>query len=338
MRAQRVVMTGLNTVEVQDVELAPPGAGEMLLQAEHTLISAGTEVATIRGLTRFGRGDRERPMPIGYSFAGTVRQVGPGVTAWKVGQRVAGAAPHASWSVVKAERTFVPLPDDVAPEWGAFASLLAIALNGVRLGQVQIGEPVAVMGQGLVGQLAAQFARINGARPVLALDSLASRLAIARATGTEQTIDVRAAGDEDALIAAVRDAAGDDGPRVVVEATGVPGPVVTALKLAAHGGRVILLGSTRGVVAEWDPYGDVHRKALTIVGAHSPASHPPLATFWNPFTTTKNMAIALDLVRDGSLRLAPLVTDRLPGTRAPQGFACLAEAPAEHLGVLLDWR
>ncbi|MGH2353905.1 MAG: zinc-dependent alcohol dehydrogenase [Chloroflexota bacterium] len=338
MRAQRVVITGPHAVEVQDVDLAPPGPGEMLLQAEHTLISAGTETAAIRGLTAGSREHAGRPRPIGYSFVGVVREVGPEVATWKVGQRIAGQAPHASWAVVAADRAFVRVPEDLPPEQATFVSLLAIALNGVRLAHIQIGEPVAVVGQGLVGQLAAQFARINGARPVVALDVLDSRLEIARANGATHTINVRDAGSEEELAGAVRAATGGDGPRVVVEATGVPGPVVTALKIAGHGARVVLLGSTRGLVQAWDPYTDVHKKAITIVGAHSPSSHPPVATFWNPFTVTKNMAIALDLVRDGSLHLDRLVSHRFSGDQAPEAFAHLISTPAEHLGVLLDWR
>jgi threonine dehydrogenase-like Zn-dependent dehydrogenase len=340
VRALRVVTTGIEALEVRETDVPEPGPGEMLLEASCTLISPGTELATLRGQAGSGRATAERPGSLGYSFAGTVRAVGPGVTAWRVGQRLAGQAPHASRSVVRADRPFVPLPDGVSPEHGAFASLLAIALNAVRLAHVQIGEAAVVTGQGLVGQLAAQFLRIGGARPVLALDALDARLAIARETGTALTLNVRRSGDgsDAAVSAAVREVTGDEGPRVVIEATGLPRPVVTALRLAGQGARVVLLGSTRGLVPEWDAYADVHRKALTIVGAHSPSSHPPLATFWNPFTTDRNMAVALDLVRDGSLRLGPLITDRIPGRAAPDGFAGLAGAPEAHLGVLLDWR
>ena len=335
MRAQRVVITGLETVEVQDADLPAPGPHEILLEAEYTLISAGTELATIRGLTPAGRESSRHARAIGYSFVGIVREVGQAVTTWKTGQRVVGQAPHASWAVVAADRPFVRAPDDLAPEQATFAALMAIALNGVRMAHLQIGEPVAVLGQGLVGQLAAQFARINGARPVVALDVLDSRLEIARACGATHTINVRAVDD---LPQAVRAATGGEGPRVVVEATGLPQPVVTAQMIAAHGARVVLLGSTRGLVEQWDPYADVHRKALTILGAHSPSSHPPLATFWNPFTVPANMQIALDLVRDGSLRLDRLISHRVPGRDAAQAFARLAAAPAEHLGVILDWR
>ena len=367
MKSRRVVVLGVNQVEVQEAELPAVGPGEMLLEAECSLISAGTELTGVGGLTFGARGEpgaRERapgPRQIGYSFVGTVREVGRDVTGWKPGQRVAGQAPHGSHAVVAASRPFVAVPEGLPAEQAAFAVLMAISLNGVRMAQVQIGEPVAVVGQGLVGQLAGQFARINGARPVVALDAVDERLAIARAGGTTHAINVweyglaggtpgtgdgrdaqsgsKSGGQEDGPLAeAVRAATGGEGPRVVIEATGAPRPVVTALRIAAKGARVVLLGSTRGVVEEWDPYGDVHMKAVTILGAHSPTAHPPVGTFWNPFTVTENMRIGLELARDGSLRLERLITSRFAGGEAARAYAGLQERPNEHMGAILNWK
>lgn len=350
MRAHRVVTTGRDQVEVQEIELPAPGPKEVLLEAECTLISAGTQLAGVRGETQGGPATPERPRSLGYSFVGIVRAVGAAATGWRVGQRMAGQAPHASWALVPADRQFVPVPEGLTPEQASFVAHLAITLNAIRLAHIQIGEPVAVLGQGLIGQLAAQFARINGGRPVIALDVLDSRLEVARAGGADETINVRRAGTAEALAAAVYAAAGSDagdiggipdglsGPRVVIEATGRPQPVVTALKIAGHGARVVLLGSTRGLVDQWDPYADVHRKALTIIGAHSPSSHPLISTFWNPWTVPANVRVGFNLIQDGSLRLDRLITHRLPGRQAPDAFARLATAPDEHLGVLLDWR
>ena len=361
MKARRVVVLGVNEVEVREAELPAVGPEEILLEADCSLISAGTELAGIGGLTSGARAAAEerRPRQIGYSFVGTVKEVGQDVTAWRPGQRVVGQAPHASHAVVASSRPFVSVPEDVPAEHAAFAVLMAIALNAVRMAHVQIGEPVAVVGQGLVGQLAGQFARINGVRPLVVLDALDTRLQIAREGGATHTINVREHGiagstpgttdstsrsseygrqEDERLAEAVRAATGGEGPRVVIEATGAPRPVVTALRIAARGARVVLLGSTRGLVHEWDPYTDVHLKALTIIGAHSPSSHPPVGTFWSPFTVPENMRVGLELVRDGSLRLDRLITSRFPGSEASRAYAGLLERPDEHMGVILKWR
>ena len=157
MRALRVVTTGTETPEVREVAVPKPGPGEMQVEAICTLISPGTELATLRGQTGGARPTAARPGGLGYSFAGTVRAVGPGVTAWRVGQLLVGQAPHAALATVRADRPFVPLPEGLSPEHGAFASLLAIALNAVRLAHLQIGEAAVVTGQGLVGQFARQL-------------------------------------------------------------------------------------------------------------------------------------------------------------------------------------
>src|SRR6266567_1442711 len=115
----------------------------------------------------------DEPLPLGYSAAGKVLEIGAGLEGrFAVGQLVAiagaGLANHAELNVVP-DNLVVPVPDDVSAEQASFCTLSSIALHAVRLASVQLGDFVAVIGAGLVGQLTAQFARLNGAR-VIVLD------------------------------------------------------------------------------------------------------------------------------------------------------------------------
>src|SRR6201981_3468078 len=94
--------------------------------------------------------------PLGYSLCGVVVEVGAGAEEFKVGQLVAAAgneyALHAEYNWIPVNMC-VPVPRDVAPEHAAFSTVGAIAMQGVRRAEVQLGETACVIGLGLVGQL-----------------------------------------------------------------------------------------------------------------------------------------------------------------------------------------
>lgn len=306
-------------------EQAPPGG--ILVQAEATAISSGTEIANYLGrTTQRGPGSTERYLP-GYSFAGTVLAAGDGVTRFRAGDRVCGPLPHASHAVeARPERlarmTVIPAGVDAAD--AALTQLCCIVINAVRTARIELGERVAVVGAGLVGLLACRFARLAGGRRLTVVEPLPERRALAERYGK-----ARALAPADAAALA-------DGFDVVVEASGAPAGVPAALRLARKGGRVVLLGSTRGLVDGFDPYGDVHVKGLTILGAHV-STTPVVETLRERWTEAANRELILRLLGDAELEVAPLISDRVPPSEGPDAFRRLAEAPSEHLGVLIDW-
>jgi L-gulonate 5-dehydrogenase len=119
----------------------------------------------------------------------------------------------------------------------AFVEPVSIAVRTVRRARIAEGEKVVVLGAGPIGQALALAATDKGAQ-VLLVDRLQSRLELGRASGAE----LLQAGDEEDMFAAARAWAGDDGPEVVIEATGVPELVRGAVELVAHAGRVLVVG------------------------------------------------------------------------------------------------
>ncbi len=195
------------SLELVDVPAPSPGRGKVLVRNHYSVVSPGTERMamefarkTLLGKAR-SRPDLvqqvtrkmqqegplstyravmsrlDAPQPLGYSCAGVVEEVGPGVRAFAPGDRVgcggAGYANHAELVVVP-ENLVVHVPDSVSLEHAAFVTLGAIALQGLRVAEPTLGEIAAVIGLGLIGQLAVQLLRSNGCR-VLGIDIDAGR-------------------------------------------------------------------------------------------------------------------------------------------------------------------
>ena len=338
MKGRRLAFTGVRQSSWEEFELPDaPGAHEVLVETRWSAVSAGTETAiyagTHIGFSTPGAAYPRFPHYPGYAAVGTVLAAGDAVRDLAPGQAVCLPGPHSSHVVWDTRRPpLAPLPAGLAPDLAALARLATISLNGVRLGRVALGDAVAVLGGGLIGQFAAQFARLSGGRPVVLADLLPDRLRAARQCGLQTTVD--AAGED--LPAAVRALTGGRGFAVVVEATGAPAAVAQALTLAADSGRVVLLGSPRGRV-EIDPYHHIHRPGVTLVGAHERTT-PAAETVHSSWTQQRNFEFILDLLAQGELVAEPLVSHRLPAARAPALFEGLVERPADYLGVLLDWR
>lgn len=336
MKGRRLASFAPMTMELEEFELPEAGEpGQILVEARTTAISAGTEIANYRGITtqrQSVKDWRAQPYRPGYSLAGVVRAVAPGVTRFKIGDRVCGWGPHASLAWVDAAR-FERIPDEVSFDDAAMTSLCTIVMNGVRLAHLQLGESVAVVGAGLIGQLTLQFARMSGARPVVSVDPIEPRRRLALDCGADAAVDP---GAPDAA-ERTRELTDGQGFDVVFEATGSPDAFNPAMRLVRRQGRMVALGSTRGVVPEFDLYGDLHLRGVTLIGAHMTTA-PEQETPYNRWTQGNNRKLALRLIADEELRPQRLVSHRAAAEEAPALFHQLATSREQYYGVLLRWQ
>jgi len=336
VRGQRLVAFRPYTLELEDFDLsdAPP-PGQVLAETTCTLISTGTELANYTGVTvdRRAMGDdwRTNPYRPGYSYVGVVRAVGEGVDGIAVGDRVCGHGPHASIAMLDPHRVTV-VPEGVSDVQAAFVTLLIITMNAVRRAKIELGERVASVGLGLIGNLALQQARVCGGMPVVGTDLLAARRAYGEQVGLV-ALDPTAP-DFTERIGMLADGGRFD---VVFESTGAPGGLKPALQLAGKFARVVALGSTRGLVEQFDLYGDVHVPGVTIIGAHI-STHPTEPNFANRWTMQANRAVALRLLAEKRVDVDALVSHHEPASHAPDLFALLAERRSEAMGCILGWR
>lgn len=337
MRCRRLVFEEPKKVAVEEVDVAEPSEGQILIRTLVTLISTGTELTMFNG--EFPKGsvwDRITRYPVtpGYSNCGIVEAVGEDVTELKVGDRVASSAPHSEYAVVNVDHA-VKVPENVSDEEATFATLAATVMNGVRLANIKLGESIVVVGVGILGQLTCQFSRLSGGFPVIAVDLSERRLKLAKKLGAVSALQP---GKEDAekQILTLTKGRGAD---VVFEVTGNPKLIPWELELVKRQGRFILLSSPRGT-STLDFHDLVNWPSRTIVGTHS-SSHPAFETPYNPWTRRRNTELFFDLVSAGLVNVKDLVTNVYRWTEAEKAYKKLLDPTGERLkvlAVLLDFR
>jgi L-iditol 2-dehydrogenase len=328
----QVVFVTQGTAELEARDIPNPGPNELLVRTRVSLISPGTERAFFLGLPNTSL---TYPQYTGYSNVGEVASVGANVTAFAPGDRVICAGHHAAFVVVDVAKC-LRIPDgissSVTDEQASFFNLCSIALQGVRKARIELGESVAVIGAGLIGLLTMQMAKLNGGLPVLSIDRDPLRLDFARDAGADATL---VAGEN--TLQQVAELCQAQGATIVIEATGVPEAVLTAFELTKPFGRVILLGSSRGETERVNFYHHVHRKGLTVIGAHFQA-RPYLQSAPGWWTELDDWRVVLNLLAQKRLQIEPLITHRFTWQDAPQAYALLKHWDHNALGIVLDWR
>ena len=339
MQALRTVMPEPYTITVEPFEIGEPGPGQVLLATEASGVSPGTELAVYTGvhqwLTDPTRAWPKFPFVPGYSAVGRVLQVGPGVTRVQAGDRVIWPGRHQSHALVDAEGEAAdiwPIAEHVSASSAALLSLARFPLSALVQSQRILGQAVAVLGLGLIGQITARLYSAAGAFPVIGIDTVAGRRARAEATYGVRTVDP-AGGD---ALEQLRAMLGGARPDVVVDATGVPAALADALKLVADGGQVVLVGSPRGTIQNFDTYWDLHGRSVTVTGAHGSAiGVVPREHF--PFTRGRALPLLVHFLESGKLRLDDLVTHAVDGRELDAMYRGLLERRDEFLGVALHW-
>ena len=283
-----------------------------------------------------------QPTALGYSAAGVVLEVGARVRGLAPGHRVAcGGGDYA----VHADIVQVPgnlcahLPDAVGFEAGAFAAIASVAMHGVRQADVRIGERVAVIGLGLVGQLTGQILRAAGCI-VVGVDIAASLVEKARGLGSIDMGYERAALDPRIIPPHL-----DGCDAVIVTAsTRSSDPIELAVRLLRDRGRVVVVGDVHVDV----PRGPSYEREVDIRFSRSYGpgrydreyeerglDYPIGYVRW---TEQRNMAAFLDLVASGRVKTDGLILERLPVDDAGDAYERLALANTSPLGMVLEYQ
>ncbi len=358
---------------VVDVPTPAVGSGQVLVRSGASLVSAGTERMVVdfarKSLLQKARSrpdlvrqtiDKARregvlgtidavqnrldqPMALGYSSAGTVIDVGSGISEFQIGDRVAcaggGYAVHAE--VVAVPRTLVvKLPDQVSIEAAAFTTLGAIALQGIRLADVKLGEVVAVIGLGLLGQLTVQMLKAAGCI-VIGIDLQPQRVELAQRMGADAALS-----QSDEFIALCQQFSNGYGAdaTLITADTKSDQPVELAGEVSRDKSVVVAVGA----VGTQIPRKTYYQKEIDFrisrsygPGRYDPAyedkgqDYPYAYVRW---TEQRNMQAFVQLLAEDKVNVEPLITHRFAIEDAPDSYDVITGKSGNlFMGVLLTY-
>lgn len=332
---KQIAFTKVNTAELIDVPCPAIEPGEVLVRTCYSALSAGTERANITGDPNCGgaRGNRKPwPRVLGYSVSGIVEKTGSAVTDLRPGDRVIGFwGQHQEYNAYPRENVVKIAYDDVDLKDAAFAFISTFSLAAIRKTQLEIGESCLVVGLGLLGQLAVEFARIGGAQPVIAVDFSEERRKLSLRLGADYAFDP----SDPELAEKIRAVTEGHGANCVIEVTGNPEALNTALLCTARFGRVALLGCTR-VPTTVNFYNDVHWPGITLIGAHTRA-RPERESSHGWWTSQDDCLAALRLMHAGKLDLAKIIHETHTPEQCGEVYGRLVAGKNFPIGVVWDW-
>jgi predicted dehydrogenase/threonine dehydrogenase-like Zn-dependent dehydrogenase len=361
------------TTELAEIPAPRARAGQLLIQNQASVVSVGTE----RLLVEFGRANllqkaRQQPervkdvlakirtdglgptlqavrsklgqpIPLGYSSAGVVIEVGSGVTGFRVGDRVISNGPHAEVVSVPVNLC-AKIPDalsgsELSFEHAAFTVVAAIGLQGMRLAMPTLGERFVVTGLGLIGLMVVQLLRANGCE-VLGLDFDPAKLELARQYGA-QVVNLAKGEDPVEAALAFSEGRGVDGV-LITASTKSSEPVHQAAQMCRKRGRIVLVGVTGLELSRADFY--EKELSFQVSCSYGPGRYDPGYEDKGqdyPFglvrwTEQRNFEAVLGLIRGGQLQLEPLITHCFEFDQAPQAYD-LVSAGGGALGVVLKY-
>lgn len=342
MKARQAVITKPFATEVREVELPDPAENQILVAAEYSGISPGTELAVYTGTHQWlldpNLPDWKFPFRSGYSAAGAVVAVGSKVTGWKPGDRVAFPGNHASAELLTIghERGRLwKLPANIDVEKAALAVIFRYGMGASIRAGLTLGRSFAVLGLGLIGQSALRCAMAAGAFPVIGIDSVKMRRDAALAAGADLVLDPNDAN----MKAKMNEFLGMKGAEIIADATGVPDAIPFAMSLACDAGQVVVVGSPRGKAKEVNFYDDLHRRYIEVSGAHGnqlfEPAHIRLAGAWD---IDKAQKWLLGNIANGRINMSGLITHRIKPEELGATYEGLLKKKEEYLCAVMRWK
>lgn len=335
---------GPRQIGLVEDELPEPGEEQVELRSLYSGISHGTEMNVYRGdapMWQMQQDPETRlfiptaapqwqyPLRYGYACVGEITKIGPGVTNVQKGDLVFCYGPHQSGHVLPA-RAVVKLPQGIAPEVGVLLANLNTTFNGVLDADLHLQECVVIFGQGVLGQLAVQWAKLSGASPVIAVDLLEKRLGISKqVSGADMVFNPARTED---IGMAVRKLTNNRGADVVFELSASDRALNEAIRAVCYNGKVIVLSWYPGTLPNVYLGREFHHNRIQLICSQTGGIRPELSHRWS---LSRRMAAVLALMPQ--LRLQELITNVVEHQNVSEAYTLIDEHPEEIMQVVLKY-
>jgi NADPH2:quinone reductase len=337
---KQIVITQDGKVEVQKTDAPKLEKNSVLVKPEYGVISAGTETMVIR-LAREKK--PESAIPLGYSEAGIVVEVGKEIKNTKPGDRVACyGAPyvHHAELISISQHLFCPIPENVSTRDAAFIGLGTIAIHGVRQSELHFGESALVVGLGLIGQLVAQVCVAAGVKTSVA-DLNPERLQLAKQLGADYTVNPADAKYLD-RIKEYTDGQGVDAVLLCL-ATTAKKPIEQAFDAVRFRGKIVIVGVLPLEINRSQMFNK--EAELLISRASGAGRYDPLYEKdgidypygFVRWTEHRNMQEFIRLLSKGLVKIAPLVSGEYPLDKTPEVYEQLITSTQNILGGVIKY-
>ncbi len=335
------VLTAPGQIEFREYSEPKLEANEVRIRAIVSGIKHGTEMTLYRGKTPFATrsfdpvfrmfmpqdGHGLYPLNLGSWLVGEIIEVGSAVTRFKVGDKVHGGMAHRPTNV-RPEDTLFPLALNMKPETALFTDPAIFALGAIHDAQIKVGDKVAIFGMGVLGLLAVQIARLNGAESVFAVDTIDNRLELARQVGADVALNAK----ECDPAVEIKNLTGKRGVDVAIDISGAYSALHSAIRCIQMCGLIVSASYYSGTPqielgAEW------HHNRPTFVSSMPVWGNPHRChPLWDLKRTEET---ALRLLENGRLITDPLISKRYRYADAVAAYQFVDQHPEETLKTLL---
>jgi len=360
-------------MKILEVPFPMMGRGEVLIQSYYSLISAGTEISTVKAarMSYIGKA-KDRPQqarqvvdtlrtqgitqtyravmkkldaysPLGYSSVGKVIDTGQRVQGIKIGDFVACGGLNASHAEIVSvpENLCVKIQPDSNFKQAAYNTLGAIALQGVRQADLRLGESCAVIGLGLIGQITALLLKASGIR-VVGIDIDPGIVQVADKHCLDFAFQRNRAGIEDKILQ-LTDGLGCDAV-IITAASNSTDPINFAGTISRKKGTIVVVGAVP-TGFEREPH--FYRKELQVKmscsygpGRYDPIyeekgiDYPPAYVRW---TENRNMQAFQELIYEKKIDLGYLTTHTFKLEDAPAAYEMMMTKSEPYIGILIEY-
>ena len=332
MLAKAIIAVDHKKVEFRDIDIGETGPWDIRVELEMSAISVGTESHVISLQT-----PDAVPLIPGYAPVGRVTAVGEKVSAFRSGDRVSYFTPRSSAGIrqgcgghqspaicnvnpqdrdlLASDAYIVKVPEGLSSDRAAFGGMAAVSCMGISMVKPAVGDRALVLGQGLIGQFAAQHLHLRGAEVAVA-DLHDRRLQFSKAGGADHVINTRSTD----LVHAVR-SLWPDGADLVVDTTGNYGVIEASVDAIRYRGKYVFLAWCKGATF------------------NLPKFHNRVFEAYFPWTIEGQRVLsAWRLMATGALKVDHLVTHRFPAQDARKAYDMIYSTPGEYMGILFAWQ